>query len=185
MIKILIWGTGNIARQVLENGMNGQIIGFIETHKSKNMYMDKIVYSIDEIPNEYDFIVIANTFVDEIYRACRERNISLDKMIFLKGIKRQEGYSDIKVIREILGEKNSIDYYNEYNYDLSIFLRDDINRYNEMNTRKTFEIHEENIWPILWDKFLPAGVIGNYFWQDLWAARQVIKSGLKTHFDIG
>ena len=55
MIKILIWGTGNIARQVLENGMNGQIIGFIETHKSKNMYMDKIVYSIDEIPNEYDF----------------------------------------------------------------------------------------------------------------------------------
>ena len=185
MIKILIWGTGNIARQVLENGMNGQIIGFIETHKSKNMYMDKIVYSIDEIPNEYDFIVIANTFVDEIYRACRERNISLDKMIFLKGIKRQEGYSDIKVIREILGEKNSIDYYNEYNYDLSIFLRDDINRYNEMNTRKTFEIHEENIWPILWDKFLPAGVIGNYFWQDLWAARQAIKSGLKPHFDIG
>ncbi|HBI62304.1 MAG TPA: hypothetical protein DDY31_14010, partial [Lachnospiraceae bacterium] len=25
----------------------------------------------------------------------------------------------------------------------------------------------------------------NYFWQDLWAARQIIKSGIKTHFDIG
>lgn len=27
--------------------------------------------------------------------------------------------------------------------------------------------------------------MGNYFWQDLWAARKIIKSGVKEHFDIG
>ena len=27
--------------------------------------------------------------------------------------------------------------------------------------------------------------MGNYFWQDLWAAKLIYKSGIKKHFDIG
>lgn len=29
------------------------------------------------------------------------------------------------------------------------------------------------------------GTVGNYFWQDLWAAKYIIESGKKKHFDIG
>ena len=37
MKKVLIWGTGKIASRFIENGCNGEIIGFIETNKSKNL----------------------------------------------------------------------------------------------------------------------------------------------------
>ena len=32
--KILIWGTGNICNKVLNNGIQGKIIGFIESVKA-------------------------------------------------------------------------------------------------------------------------------------------------------
>lgn len=41
------------------------------------------------------------------------------------------------------------------------------------------------MYPIASDKYAPAGTIDNYFWQDLWAARLIVKSGVKSHFDIG
>ena len=44
MKKILIWGTGNIAEQFIQNECGGEIVGFIETHKSRETYMQKPVY---------------------------------------------------------------------------------------------------------------------------------------------
>lgn len=41
------------------------------------------------------------------------------------------------------------------------------------------------MWPVISDKYAPAGSVGNYFWQDLWAAKAIIKSEVKKHFDIG
>lgn len=38
-MKLLIWGTGNLAKEVIDNGVAGNIIGFIETIKTKNEYM--------------------------------------------------------------------------------------------------------------------------------------------------
>ena len=35
MNKILIWGTGNIAREVMLNGICGEVIGFIQTNKTE------------------------------------------------------------------------------------------------------------------------------------------------------
>lgn len=32
MVRVLIWGTGNIAKEVLDNGIQGEIIGFIESN---------------------------------------------------------------------------------------------------------------------------------------------------------
>ena len=52
--KILIWGTGKFAKRFLKNRYNGEIIGFIETNKSIDSYMDKPVYDSREIPMEYD-----------------------------------------------------------------------------------------------------------------------------------
>lgn len=41
------------------------------------------------------------------------------------------------------------------------------------------------MWSIIGDKYASAGTMGNYFWQDLWAAKLIYKSGIKEHFDIG
>ena len=49
MNRLLVWGTGGLAEKFIENGYNGEIIGFIETNKSKNVFMDKPVYGSREI----------------------------------------------------------------------------------------------------------------------------------------
>ena len=37
MNRLLIWGTGNFAKQFIENEYTGEIIGFIETDKKKDV----------------------------------------------------------------------------------------------------------------------------------------------------
>ena len=39
--KILIWGTGNIAKEIIKNNINGEVLGFIETIKSKDFFLGK------------------------------------------------------------------------------------------------------------------------------------------------
>ena len=73
MNKILIWGTGNIANIILKNGLNAEIMGFIETYKVKESFQDKPIYSITEIPENYDYIIVANSYVKEIYQICLEK----------------------------------------------------------------------------------------------------------------
>lgn len=34
-VKLLILGTGDIAKRMLENGLNGELIGFVETKKER------------------------------------------------------------------------------------------------------------------------------------------------------
>lgn len=185
MKKILIWGTGNIAKQVTANRICGEILGFIETNRTKEIYQDKRVYDVDEIPQEYDFIIVANSFSSDIYNICRTKNIPLDKMIFLKGIKKGEGYLDVEGIRSILGEKNFTDYCGEFGLTEASFFKEDIERYKVLNRRENFRIQEQYIWPEIKDKYMAAGTMGNYFWQDLWAARHIIRTKVKSHFDIG
>lgn len=185
MKKILIWGIGNIAKQVMENGIHAEIIGFIQSSKNIEMYDGKRVYTVDELPEEYDLIVVANSFSNEIYDTCLEKDIPLMKVLFLKGIKKQEGLSDLKVIRELLGEKNFTDYCAEFGLQEESFFKEDIQKYLELNRRENFKIQEKYLWPILQEKYAMAGEIGNYFWQDLWAAEKIVNSGIKMHFDIG
>lgn len=183
--KVLIWGTGNIARHLLENGLNGQIIGYIETNKTKEFFGQKRIYDIEEMPEDYDFIIIANTYASEIYHICIERKLDLDKIIFLKSIKIHKGFSELKSIRKILGEKNYIDYCNEFNVSENSFADDDAKIYEKLNVRDSFRIQKNYKWIVLTDKYALAGNMSNYFWQDLWAARLIHKSAIKKHFDIG
>lgn len=185
MNKLLVWGTGAISDQVIKNGLNGNIIGFIETNKRAETYCNKKVFSVEEIPNEYDYIIVANSFVKEIYDACIKNRLNLNKFIFLKGIKIREGMLDLNIINEILGEKNYTDYCNEFGIYEQTFFDKDIEEYKKLNARENFRIQEKYLWPILIDKYSLAGTMGNYFWQDLWAAKIIYRSGVKTHFDIG
>lgn len=185
MKKILIWGTGNIARQVIENGIHGEIIGFIDTNKSVETFKGKSVYNIGEIPEEYDVILVANSFTNEVYEICQTKKIPLNKVLFLKGGNRQESFNNLAIIKDIIGEKNYVNYCAEIGTVENTFFFEDVKKYSELNTRKSFEIKERYMWPIICDKYAMAGSMGNYFWQDLWAAKLIIQSGVKKHFDIG
>ena len=185
MKRLLIWGTGNCARKFIENGYAGKIIGFIETKKSRSEFMGKPVYGCDEIPEQYDYLIVANSYVNEIYALCVERHMDLDRVIFLYGVKEQKGCREREVLREVLSEANYTLYCAEYGLTDETFIKSDADIYQCKNRRPTFDIQEQYIWPIIIDKYASAGTIGNYFCQDLWAARLIIKQRVKEHFDIG
>lgn len=185
MDKILIWGTGVIAKQFIVNGYRGEIVGFIETNKALDTFMDKPVYSCLEIPDSYDYIIVANSHVTEIYNLCLKINIELSKVIFLYGVKNRIGCTEPTILKEVLQKKNYTNYCAEFQLYEDTFLDEDIVKYQEMNKRFNFRIQEQYSWPVVGDKYAPAGAMGNYFWQDLWAARLIIRSGIKEHFDIG
>lgn len=185
MVKILVWGTGTFAKIFIDNKYNGEIIGFIETNKAKNTFMDKPVYGSEEIPKEYDYIIVANSYTDEIYDLCLKLNIDTNNVIFLYSAKYRVGCTDLSVINEILSEKNYVDYCAQFGLSNNTFVNEDILKYQKLNKRPNFEIQKQHMWPIITDKYAPAGTIKNYFWQDLWAAKFIIKSRIKEHFDIG
>ena len=185
MAKILIWGTGTIATEVYNNGLRASVEGFIESNKSKDYFCGHTVYGLDDDWPKYDYIIVANMYSDEIYQICIARGIDIDTTIFLRGIKKRLGESTPQILYEILGEKNYTNYCVEYGLYNECFFENDCLEYEKKNTRKQFKINRDNLWPVIRDKYTYAGVMDNYFWQDLWASRLVIKSGVKSHFDIG
>lgn len=185
MKKVLIWGTGIIARQVLDNGINAEIVGYIETKKTDNEFNGCKIYSSDERFPDYDLIIVANTHSRQVYQTCLRCNIDLHKIIFLYGIKKQEGLFEQKELKDILGEKNYTNFCSEFGLIEDTFFENDVRKYSDLNSRTNFSINEKYMWPIVTDKYAMAGTIDNYFWQDLWAARLIYKIGTKQHFDIG
>ena len=185
MKRLLIWGTGDTARQFIDNEYNGEIIGFIETDKSCSTFMDKPVYGGHEIPDEYDYIIVANTHTAEIYDFCFKLHMDLSHIIFLCHVKKRMGCIDQAVLKGILAEKNYTSYCREYNLMNDSFFREDLTAYQKLNRRPSFRVQEKYTWPVISDKYALAGTINNYFFQDLWAARLVAASGVTEHFDIG
>lgn len=185
MKSILIWGTGNIAKHVMNNGLNGEIIGFIETEKTKAAFMDLPVYNASEIPEFADIIIVANTFSDEIYQLSLRKKVNLDKIVFMIKGSMTKANDKIDDLDRILGERNYIDYLMQYGIKKNTFVDTDAKIYQKLNTRRNFDIQEKYMWPIISEKYGKNGSMGNYFWQDLWAARKIIKSGVHEHCDIG
>lgn len=185
MNKLLVWGTGDLARRFIENEYSGDILGFIETKKSKDCFMQKPVYSSTEIPDGYDFIIVASSYTKEIYERCMDLKLDLQKVIFLYGYKSMLGCTDRKTMKEILLEKNYTKFCHEFGLMDDTFIDQDIAQYNQMNKRDSFMIQDQYMWPILYDKYAYAGTIGQYFLQDLWAAKWIVRDGVRNHFDIG
>lgn len=64
----------------------------------------------------------------------------------------------------------------------------DLLRYRKAESlvRSGFPLQMRNTFPCLLDRYENAGSLPrHYFWQDLWGARKVYKSGIKCHYDIG
>lgn len=184
-MKVYIWGTGVIAKAVYENLNNKDVLGFIETSKTKNSFEGKNVYSYDEKLENYDAIIVANNYSDEIYNLLNHSNKSLEKIIFIKPYKQLNIKENRNWIKEVLGEKNWEMYAYEHSLLEETFVVKDKEIYRNLNRRKSFEIIDKYNYPIIADKFKLAGSVREYFWQDLWAARKIYKAAPEKHYDIG
>ena len=186
MYNILIWGTGEIAQKILiDMEQDWNIIGYIESEPTNKYYREKPIMSPDSLPKDYDYLIVANTYTDEVHETCKEMGIDESRMIYLCTSRKQLGCSDMKRIRDVLGEKHYAFYCEEFKiYDKS-YVYEDARRYDSQNHRDSFKIYKKDMNPVLVDKYKEAGSLNNYFWQDLWAAKLIHKSGVKEHYDIG
>ncbi|NBJ97515.1 TIGR04372 family glycosyltransferase [bacterium 1xD8-48] len=76
--KVYIWGTGHEAEKcILEISTERcQIMGFVETKPHKQTWKDRKVYASEILPQlKFDYIIIANTYYDEIINDIRERKL--------------------------------------------------------------------------------------------------------------
>lgn len=169
----------------MQNGLEGKIKGFIETKKTKELFLNYPVISAEEIPEDYEYILVANCFADEIFDWCVLVQLDLSKILFLVRGRKTNYIQPSDELKQVLGEKNYTNYQAQYGIYADSFVEKDKVLYQQLNNRKNFEIHEEYMWPIIGEKYAENGAMGNYFWQDLWAAKKIIKSGVQEHYDIG
>lgn len=185
MRKVFVWGTGKDSLRLLKNGLSAEVLGFVETYKKQEFFCGRRVYKYTEIPKEYDAIIVANNYSNQIFLTAKNRHLDINKMIFLFPCAYIDPKRDLDWINSILGEKNFNIYLGTYGFYEKTFFANDKEKYQTLNTRDTFKIDESIIRPIIKDKFEDAGVISNYFWQDLWAARLIFQNKPKEHYDIG
>lgn len=83
-MRIYIWGTGDNASDYLKrNELNvDDIVGFIESKKTKESFCGKKVYEPNEIDDNFDYIfVCVNYYGREILNTCKALNIDTNKII--------------------------------------------------------------------------------------------------------
>lgn len=144
------------------------------------------VYSPDNILCDYDFMIVASTYGNEILELIHKNNISMEKVCFIhvpfgpqidiaKNYSKIKNHIDVAVATQIEGYRELADNY----------VKKDKLLYNQLNKRKSMHADDINDDFYFTDKFDNAGTVSNYFWQDLWAARLIHENAPEKHFDIG
>ncbi len=88
-MNILIWGTGKVADELISklDKIEFNIIGFIESTKSKDFFMEKPVYeakSLVTMKLNYEFIIVASSLAKEIRNLCIELKIDMSKFVWIR-----------------------------------------------------------------------------------------------------
>lgn len=110
-MKIFVWGTGRLVGKILGEGVKQidieRVEAFIDNDKSKKEYMGKKVFSPEEISEmEYDAILVANLFCQEIRLQCQKIGIDLNKVIFLyNNCVLQDVNQDYCFIEKVIGKE--------------------------------------------------------------------------------
>lgn len=84
MKKIYIWGTGLESEKCILNICRKKchIAGYIETYPQKKIWKDMAVYSSSILPElEYDYIIIANIYYDEIIYDIKAKKLADENKI--------------------------------------------------------------------------------------------------------
>ena len=111
--KVLIWGTGVRATELLQNGINAAILGFIDYVKRSDYFFGHEVFDVGKFPKKYDYILVATEYTDQIKEICKTEKIDLERVVFLYAGEESEFNRD-PVLQQILGEINYKRYQWEY-----------------------------------------------------------------------
>lgn len=86
-MRVYIWGTGNMADEYLGKNelREEEIVGFVESKKSKDFFRGKRVCGPEELrKGGYDYILVCvNYYGREIYDTCKRLGIDTDKLILM------------------------------------------------------------------------------------------------------
>ena len=90
-MKIYIYGTGLIAKRIVYHLDNSIIIkGYIQSHLTMDKFLESIVYkpSILQKDSDYDYVVIASSYVSEIMQILRKKMFQ-KKKLFVIGLRKK------------------------------------------------------------------------------------------------
>lgn len=107
MKKVYMWGTGRLAGKVLDVYYPASgIEGFIDNDCSKHIFMEKEVIRPETLrEREYDAVLIANLYGEQIKKQSEDMGLNVDKFIFLYENSRiQDMNKDYGFVAKILGE---------------------------------------------------------------------------------
>lgn len=187
-MKVLIYGTGKIAEQVSPNIENAEIMGYIETSRTKSMFLGSKVYSLEEIPADYDVIIIgvSGLYQDSVLDNCQRANVPMDKICVLQEEKNKiDRDHNLELAKGIFTRSFYFHICSNFGIYGSDWVKEDAEHYSRLNKRSTFAFEEQYKLFVYSDKTARAGSINSYFWQDLWAARKVFQNNSEFHYDIG
>lgn len=184
MSNIYIYGTGNNAKKIVNAGVKGDIIGYLESKPKSNYYAGKKVYIINEVSN-YDAIIVASIYTDEIYHVLRDNDVDMQKVVFMFHGINIDDKCNVELAKKVLSVANYTLFLSSHKMYEKSFFAEDKQLYSQLNTRENFRINENDIYPIIIDKYSEMGSIDDYFWQDLWAAKLIHKNKPCMHYDIG
>lgn len=107
MKKIYIWGTGIILERILNHRITlEEIFAFIDNDISKKNFMGKRVIRPEELPLDYDAVIVASMYTEEIRRQCIALKINLEKVIFLyNNVRMEDINSNYELVAEVLGDE--------------------------------------------------------------------------------
>lgn len=132
-MKIYVWGTGRLVGKVIGRYIKTDVIeAFIDNDKNKHEYMGKRVLRPNELVDlQYDAILVANLFREEISKQCSELGIKMEKVIFLyNNCILTDVNKDYAFVEEVLGKEYAGIVKNRYHvirgveaYDIPIDLK--------------------------------------------------------------
>lgn len=129
-MNVYIWGTGKTASAYLKTNevKADDILGFIESKRSKDSFSGKKVYEPQEVAakDDYDYIIVCVTegYAREVYDTCVRCQIKADKLILVDNWEWADGTFreicrndiDIKTIFPLLNEEIMKRYTREAKY---------------------------------------------------------------------
>lgn len=188
-MKVYIWGTGAIASDYIKRQEIAQddILGYIESKRTKNIFFDKKVYEPQEIAEgkDYDYILVCvKNAGREVYKLCKATHIDISKLILVDNWEWMDGSSmeklPTKCCRKIVDSKIDVakifpKLYEAYMKEPEI----QANRYMIIS-RNGYDLCEKNA-PMLSEEFHTMHYQTDYFRYRTFelVANEIIKNEIK------
>lgn len=102
--KILVWGTGRSAQLFLKQLENCEVVGFVESNKKKDSYLEIPVFEPQEIKRmEWNILVVASVYADVIKDTIIEHNIDMHKVVLLRHfIHGENTVANLELLKDIV-----------------------------------------------------------------------------------